>query len=137
MQLTRFDRWLRERYVYETHIQTLRSPESIPKGIRATELPVIPGKRFRFLYVVRGSRAADSFITDLREANLMFSTTVVDRQAWFVRWLAPGNKSLTWIVAWIILGGISGFFGIRYLIRLFSDPEVQKMLRESLETLKM
>ena len=137
MQLTRFDRWLRDRYVYETHIQTLRAPESVPKGVLTQELPVVPGKRFRYLFIVRGSHVADSFITDLREANLMFSTAVVDRKDWFVRWLAPGNKSPTWIVAWILLGGVSAFIGIRYLVRLFSDPEVQKMLRESLETLKM
>ena len=136
MQLTRFDRWLRERYVYETHIQTLRSPEAIPKGIRVHQLPEIPGKRFKFLFIVRGSRAADAFIISLREANLMFATAVVDREAWHVRWIAPKNGSLSWILAWIALGGVAGFFGISYLIRLFSDPEVQQMLRESLETLK-
>jgi hypothetical protein len=135
MQLTRFDRWLRERYVYETHIQTLRVPESIPKGIRVHQLPEIPGKRFKFLFIVRGSRAADAFIISLREANLMFATAVVDREAWFVRWIAPRNGSPTWILAWIALGGVTGFFGISYLIRLFSDPAIQQMLRESLDTL--
>jgi hypothetical protein len=136
MQLTRFDRWLRERYVHETHIQTLRAPEFVPKGVRAERLPEVPGKRYRFLFIVRGSRAADEFVTSLREANLMFSTAVVDREAWFVRWIAPQHKSLTWILAWIALGGISGFFGIRYLFNLLTDPEIQKILRESLETLK-
>jgi hypothetical protein len=136
MQLTRFDRWLRERYVYETHIQTLRAPEFVPKGVRAEQLPEIPGKRFKFLFIVRGSRAADAFVTRLKEENLMFSTTVVDRQGWFVRWLAPQHGSVTWFLAWVVVGGISGFFGIRYLYLLLTDPEVQKMLREALETIR-
>ena len=51
MQLTRFDRWLREKFVYETHIQTLRSPDSIPAGMRAEELPDAPGRRYKHLFV--------------------------------------------------------------------------------------
>jgi len=42
MQLTRFDRWLREKYVYETHIHTLRPPESLPAGIQTREIPDVP-----------------------------------------------------------------------------------------------
>ena len=39
MQLTRLDRYLRSRFVYETHIYTLRLPASIPAGTIAEELP--------------------------------------------------------------------------------------------------
>ena len=60
MQLTRFDRWLREKFVYETHIQTLRPPESVPAGIRIVELPDAPGKRFKHLFVARNSRGQDT-----------------------------------------------------------------------------
>jgi len=136
MQLTRFDRWLLERFVYETHIKTLRAPESIPKGIRAQELPEIPGKRFRHLFIVRNNKDADSFISSLRDANLMFFTTVVDRKAWFVRWIAPKGKSLTWILAWIALGSTAAFHVIKYLNGLFANPAVRKMFAEALETLK-
>jgi len=136
MQLTRFDRWLRERFVHETHIRTLRAPEVIPKGVHAEQLPEVPGKRFRFLFVIRGSREADQFIASLREANLMFATTVVDRQGRFARWLTAPNRSVSWLIAWLIVGGISAFFGITFLYRLFTNPEVQTMLRDSLETLR-
>jgi hypothetical protein len=44
MQLTRLDRWLRERYVYETHVYTLRLPETVPAGVIAEELPESPGR---------------------------------------------------------------------------------------------
>jgi hypothetical protein len=136
MQLTRFDRWLRERFVYETHIKTLRAPERIPKGIRAQELPDTPGSRFKHLFIVRNNKTADSFIASLKDANLMFFTSVVDRKAWFVPWIAPKNKSLTWIIAWIILASISTFYVIKYLVGLFSQPAIRQMFSEAIEILK-
>lgn len=136
MQLTRFDRWLRDRYVHETHIRTLRAPEEIPVGVRAEQLPEVPGKRFRFLFVIRGSRQADEFIASLREGSFMFATTVVDRNGRFSRWLTAPNRSVTWLIAWLIVGGVSAFFGITFLYRLLTNPEVQKMLREALETIR-
>ena len=136
MQLTRFDRWLRERFVYETHIQTLRPPESIPKGIRAKALPDTPGKRFKHLFIASNTKIADAFIANLKDANLMFSTTVVDRQTWFVPWLAPKGKSISWMLLWIVLGGSALFFGGRYLVDLFSSPELRKMISEAIDILK-
>jgi len=136
MQLTRFDRWLRERFVYETHIKTLRAPEAIPKGIRAQRLPEIPGVRFKHLFIVRNTRKADAFIASLRDANLMFFTAVVDRKAWFVPWIAPKNKSLTWILAWIVLASTSLFFLTKYLVGLFSQPEIRNMFSDAIEILK-
>lgn len=136
MQLTRFDRWLRERFVYETHIKTLRAPASVPKGIRAQELPDIPGVRFKHLFIARNTKLADSFIASLRDANLMFFTAVVDRKSWFVPWIAPKNKSVTWVLAWLVLASVSAYFVTKYLVGLFSQPEVRKMIAEAIETLK-
>jgi len=136
MQLTRFDRWLRERFVYETHIKTLRPAESIPRGIRAKELPDIPGVRYKHLYIARDSKTADAFIASLKKANLMFFTAVVDRKAWFVPWIAPQHKSLTWIIAWIVLAGIASFCVIKYLVGLLSQPTIRQMFSEALEILK-
>lgn len=136
MQLTRFDRWLREHFVYETHIKTLRAPDSVPKGIRVEQLPDIPGVRYKHLFIARNSKLADSFIASLREDNLMFFTTMVDRKAWFVPWIAPNNKSLTWRLAWIVLAATSAFCVISYLIALLSQPEVRQMFAEAIEVLK-
>jgi hypothetical protein len=136
MQLTRFDRWLRERFVYETHIKTLRAPQSVPKGIRAQQLPDIPGVRFKHLFIVRDTKLADAFIASLRNANLMFFTSVEDRKTWLVPWIAPKNKSFSWILIWIALATFSSFHVTKYLIGLLSRPEVRKILAETLETLK-
>ncbi len=136
MQLTRFDRWLRERFVYETHIKTLRPAEAIPKGIRAEDLPDVPGVRYKHLYIARNNKTADAFITSLKDANLMFFTSVVDRKSWFVPWIAPSHKSLTWILAWIVIACISVGFVIMYLVDLLSQPQIRQMLSEALDTLR-
>lgn len=96
MQLTRFDRWLREKYVYETHIHTLRPAEVLPKGIRVVDLPEVPGKRFRHLYIAASSKLADALISELKANGQMYSAQVVDRKAWYVPFIAPKGKSLTW-----------------------------------------
>jgi hypothetical protein len=60
----------------------------------------------------------------------------VNRKAWFVPILAPKDKSLTWTLTWIVLGGISSYAVITYLIGLLSRPEIWKMISESIEILK-
>ena len=136
MQLTRFDRWLREHFVYETHIKTLRAPDSVPKGIRVEQLPDIPGVRYKHLFIARNSKLADSFIASLREDNLMFFTTMVDRKAWFVPWIAPNNKSLTWRLAWIVLAAISAFYVVGLLVSLLSQSELRQIFTEAIEVPK-
>ena len=39
MQLTKLDRWLKERFIYETHILTLRLPEvELPDGAEVQDV---------------------------------------------------------------------------------------------------
>jgi hypothetical protein len=136
MQLTRFDRWLREKFVYETHIYTLRAPEHIPRGVVARDLPEVPGKRFRHLFIVRGNKAVDELVTALREQNMMFNTQIVDRKAWFTPFVAPENRSVTW---WLVstLAIISASVSALYYVKtLLDQPEIRKNLMDALEILK-
>lgn len=137
MQLTRFDRWLREKFVHEIHIYSLRPPEMLPGGIRAEELPEHPGRRFRHRFIARSSAAADALIGILKEHNQMFTTRVVDRKAWYVPLVAPkDNKSVTWWCAWVVLSGFAVFVATHVLRVLWSNPEVRKNVAEALEILK-
>lgn len=136
MQLTRLDRWLREKFVYETHIYTLRPPESLPRGVVATELPEKPGRRFRHQYVARHNEDADELIRHLKDSNMMFTTRIVDRNAWFVRFIAPKDRSVTWFVfsTMIILAAITATgFGV---FRLLSNPEIRQNLLDALDVFK-
>lgn len=136
MQLTRFDRWLREKYVYETHIQTLRPPESLPAGIQAVELPDAPGKRYKHLFVAASSNAADELIRQLKENSQMYTTQIVDRDAWYVPFIAPKEKSVTWWLFSVAIISVSAFFVLLYLKGLVQDEEFRKNFMEALDIMK-
>lgn len=132
MQLTRFDRWLREKFVYETHIQTLRPPEAIPRGIRVVELPDIPGKRYKHLFVTGSSQLADELIHQLKQDGQMYTTQVVDRKSWYVPFLAPKGKSLSWWLISAVIITISVFGVLVYLKGLTEDAEFRKNFMDAL-----
>lgn len=136
MELTRFDRWLRERFVYETHIYTLRLPESVPAGVIAEELPESPGRKFKHRFILRSDSAVKALIEQLRDNNQMFTTRVVDREAWYVHLIAPNGKSVTWWLVWLAFTMV-GVFGLVHLGRLaWANPELRKNVNEAIEILK-
>jgi hypothetical protein len=136
MQLTSFDRWLREKYVYETHIHTLRPPEAIPKGIRIIDIPDLPGKRYKHLYVAGSTKLADELISGLKANSQMYTTQIVDRKAWYVPLIAPKGKSVTWWVISCVMITISIFSGLIYLKGLTEDAEFRKNFMEALRLFK-
>ncbi len=136
MQLTRFDRWLREKFVYETHIQTLRPPEFIPAGVRVVEIPDVPGKRYKHLFVADSSRLADELINHLKENGQMYATQIVDRDTWYVPFIAPKEKSVTWWLISVVLISISVFFVLLYIKSLVEDAEFRGQFMEALKLLK-
>lgn len=136
MQLTHFDRWLREKYVYETHIHTLRPPESIPKGIQKVEIPDVPGKRYKHLFVAKSSKLADALIQELKAGGQMYTTQIVDSKSWYVPFIAPKNKSVTWWLISCVVITISVFSTLIYLKGLTEDPVFRANFAEALEILK-
>jgi hypothetical protein len=136
MQLTRFDRWLRETYVYQTQIRTLRPPESLPKGIRRVEEPEIPGNRYKYLYIANNSRAADQLFSQLRENCQMHTTQIVDRKTWLAPFLAPKDKSVSWWLFSAVLFSVCGFFMLLYLKSFVDDPEFRKNFADALKLIK-
>jgi hypothetical protein len=136
MQLTRFDRWLREKFVYETHIHTLRVAESLPKGVRSVELPEVPGKRYKHLYIASSSPAADALIAKLREDSQMYTTQIVDKAAWYVPLIAPKDKSLSWWLFSVVCMTIAGAAIVVYVKGLMDDPAFQKNFADAIKIMK-
>lgn len=137
MQLTRLDRWLREKFAYETHIQVLRLPEDpIPSRIRVIDLPDEPGRRYKHKFIATRTKDADALIDILRENSQMYATEIVEKNSLFVRIVAPKEKSITWTVITTAFIGASVFFAFLYLKKLFSDPELRQNLIEALDILK-
>ncbi len=136
MQLTRIDRWLKEKFVYEIQILTLRQAEDVPAGIREVDLPEKPGRRFRYLYITSKAQAAERLLKNLKEQNQMFTTKVVDKDAWWVQFIAPEGRSPTWYVASVCILMAALTPVVVWLRGLLQDPEFLKNAAESLETLK-
>ena len=136
MQLTRFDRWLLEEFVLETHIYTLSKPPSIPRGIREIPVPDTPGRRFQHHFVAADSKSTDALVSVLKASGQMFSTQVHDRKAWYVPIIAPKGQSLTWRLIWIISIGNLTAFGIRYLSQFWEDPVLRKNIMEAIDIFK-
>jgi hypothetical protein len=136
MQLTRFDRWLREKFVYELHIQTLRPAPSIPDGIRPIDLPDVPGRRYKHLYIAGSSKAADELISVLKENSQMYTTQVVDRTGWYVPFIAPKDKSVTWWLFSLAVISTCAFFALLYIKSLAEDPEFRKNFMEAIDVMK-
>ena len=136
MQLTRLDRWLREKFVHETHIYTLRAAENVPPGVMAEEIPEAPGKKFRHRYIARSNGDIALLIEDLKAHNQMFTTRVVDRTGWHIQLIAPEGKSAIWFCIWVIVGGIGLFFATTVLRTIWANPEFQKNFHEAIEILK-
>jgi hypothetical protein len=136
MQLTRFDRWLRKRFVYETHIYTMRHPGEVPRGITEKPLPPQQGRRFDYFFVSRDEAAANAFIASLKAHSQMFATRVEDRKEWYTPIIAPEGKSFTWKCVWIVVGFTGAITVGRTIKGFLSNPEVQKNLLDALNVFK-
>ena len=136
MQLTRIDRWLKEKFVYEIQILTLRPAENVPGGIREIELPEKPGRRFKHLYTTSDAKAAEDLLKNLKEENQMFTTKVVDKDAWWVQFIAPEGKSPTWYVTsvFILMAALTPV--VIWFRGLLHSPEFMKNFKESVEIFK-
>lgn len=136
MQLTRFDHWLRKKFVYETHIYTLRELANPPVGVAGYKLPEKQGQRFHFKYVTRSEDTAEEMIRRLNTESMMFNTRIMDRDVWYARYLAPEGRSPTW---WLVslFAAIGSIYSVtRYAMHLWQKPGVRENILEALDILK-
>jgi|LakMenE01Jun11ns_1017448.scaffolds.fasta_scaffold9953548_6 hypothetical protein len=136
MQLTSFDRWLRVKFVQETHILTLRPLEHTPKGIKRIDLPKSPARRFNHLYKSSKPKAIDKFLTMLKDDNQMFSTTVVDKDTWLAQFVAPEGKSPTWYLVSVFCSMAALALVVSWVRDKIKDPEFMENLRGALDIIK-
>ena len=136
MQLTRIDRWLKENFVYQIQILTLRPSGDVPKGVKEIELPEKPGRRFKFLYTTGSNAAADRLLTGLKEENQMFNTKVVDKEAWWVEFVAPEGKSVTWylVSVFVLMALLTPI--VIWVRGLLQSPEFMKNLEDAKKVLE-
>lgn len=136
MQLTHFDRWLRQKFVYQTHIHTLRPPPAIPAGVRAMPPSTQAATRYKFHFVATSNKAADALIHQLKADGQMYTTRIVNRNAWFVPLLAPKEKSVTWWLFSMVLILIFVAYCLLGLKSLVEDPVFRQNFMDSLRVIK-
>lgn len=136
MQLTRFDRWLRKKFVHELHIYSLRPADMLPKNVHAEEMPEAPGRLYRYHYVTRDEKSADTIIQNFKANNQMFATRIVDRQDPLAKFITRPDRSVAWMFLWICLSVVIGF-GVRQVARVIQqNPEFQRNFQEAIEIMK-
>ena len=121
--LTAVDHWLREKFLLQTHIYTLRLPEKLPRGIKARQLPDSPSNRYRYRLVANSTSATNKLVQKLDEGGLMYVTQVVEKKTLLKPIIAPKGGSLVLSVFWIIsLAGLT--FGSLRLFKTLTNDEV-------------
>jgi hypothetical protein len=137
MQLTQMDRWLREKFIYRTHIYTMRLPETgVPSQVLVEELEDTPSRRYRYRLIVNAKRDVESLLAALREGNQMFATRVVETNPWYKPIIAPKGKSFIFRVFWwgIAVVAVLAVLILGYLI--FTNEELKNELIESFNLFK-
>lgn len=137
MQLTSFDRWLRERFIYRTHIYTMRLPESgVPSQVLVEELESSPTKRYRYRMIVNAKRDVEALLQILREGNQMFATRVVETNPWYKPIIAPKGKSFLFRAFWWLMAAasVAGLFVLGYIV--LTNEELKGQIMEAFELFK-
>jgi hypothetical protein len=138
MQLTKLDHWLKQRFIYETHIFTLRLPEEgLVSGVEIQECEQNKGGDYRHRLVIRDNKVAENVITLLRQKQIMHATHIVEGKNWYNRHIAPGSgKSFTY--QWIIrfFGLVVACFGAWGIFLLTQNEELVSTLKATIEELK-
>ena len=136
MQLTRIDRWLREHFVYETHVFTLRVPPRLPGGVIAQDLPDTPGRTYRHRFIARDPKRARQLIRTLKQNNQMFATRIVDRNAWYVPLIAPKDKSLVYWLLWVFITAALAYTIVAAARAVWANPELREEILDALKILQ-
>ncbi len=116
MQQTALDRWLKETFVYETHVFTLSAPPWVPKGVKLRPLETTIKNRYRYSMVIRGRRNLEKALQALTDASQTYSTKVEPRKSLARVWFdASDGGSFTWRVIGLALG-LASFVGLVYIM---------------------
>ncbi len=110
MQQTKFDRWLREKYAYITHVYSNTKPEVIPGGVHLVEVNRRDGAPYRYIYSSRNKGVIERLVHRLERENITFTSRVEDLDVWYGSLINNPKKSFSYRLFWIAcLVGIGVF----------------------------
>ena len=104
MQQTALDRWLKEHFVLETHVNCLSAPPYVPSGVKLQTLEINLKNRFRYKMIIRNRKELEKALQALTDANQTFTTQVLPRRS-LARLIFddPNGGSFTYKVLWLVL----------------------------------
>tara|TARA_B110000285_G_scaffold200006_1_gene233577 strand:+ start:252 stop:674 length:423 start_codon:yes stop_codon:yes gene_type:complete len=137
MQLTKLDRWLKERFIYETHIFTLRLPEGeLPSGVRVEEVEQNKSGDYRHRIMIKDNEIAENVMKLLKEDHIMHATHVVEGENWYNQRIAPEGKSFTYMWIFRFFGLIMVCAGAYGAFKLSQNEELRSTIMDTIEELK-
>ena len=137
MQLTKLDRWLKERFIYETHIFTLRLPEGdMPVGVDVEELEQNKRGDYRHRILVKDNKIANDVIELLKQNHIMHAIHVVEGKNWYNKRIAPEGKSFTYMWIFRFFAGVGACSVGMGLMKLWQNEDLRNTLVDTLEELK-
>ena len=138
MQQTKLDHWLKQRFIYETHIFTLRLPEEgLGRGVEVQEVEQNKSGDYRHRLVIRNNKLAESLIAELRQRQIMHATHIIEGNNWYNKHLAPcsgGSFTYQWIIRF--LGFVIACIGAWGIYQLMQNEELVSTLKSTWEELK-
>ena len=137
MQLTQFDHWIREKFIYQTHIYTMRLPEAgVPAQVLVEELEESPARRYRYRLIVNARRDVEALLSALRAGNQMFATRVVETDPWYGPIIAPKGKSFFFRIFWWLVMMTIVLFGLVLGYLILSNEELRGEIMDSIQILQ-
>jgi len=137
MQLTRLDRWLKERFIYETHILTLRLPEvELPDAVIVTEIEQNKRGDYRHRLTVKDNKLAADMIELLKQEHIMHAIHVVEGKHWYNQRIAPEGKSFTYLLIFRFLSLVGCCFIGLGIYKLAQNEELRSTIKDTIEELK-
>ncbi len=122
---TKFDRWLIRKFIYKTHVYTLRLPDKLPRVCHKQELEKVPGRRFNYKLTMPSAKGTDKLINLMHHQGLTFKTDVIEKNSWYSKIINPHKKSFTWRVFWLLIIFASVIITLTKLVPYLNSPEFQ------------
>ncbi len=134
MQLSRLDRWLRERFIYETHIFTLRLPEQgLPMGVKVCELAQNKGGDYRHRLIIKDNQLAEQVVLLLKQNQIMHAIHVLEGKHWYNKFIAPAGKSFTYMWLTRVLVTNMVCFASLGVHKLWQNESLRSTVEETIE----
>lgn len=133
MQLTKLDHWLKQRFIHETHIFTMRLPKRrLPFGVSKRKVDAQKRGDYTKKLIVRNNKTAEKVLELLKKEQIMYATHVVEGKHWYNNLIAPVGKSFTYQTIGRVALVLTLCYAAYGLYLLSQDEKLMKTVKETI-----